>query len=192
MRQLSEPPASTDKPPIKLSDSRSPSPEPSSLHIVLSIETADSSEDNMPSPPGSKRPSNSPSSRQGGSNSPQSQSPTNRNTGQPTRSLTEILTDRSDSLALSLFSGLVDASNGISSDQKRDLKWIKVEPGEKPKSPTRKWKKYSGGAESSSPFCGGRLYLWWMFWKCNMVVHRAKCKIIGLKLQFEVARQSLD
>lgn len=101
----------------------------------------------MTSPSGSKRPTTSPSSthssqgvgglsRQNSGSSAQAQSPGQQNPGgQSTRSLADVLTERSDSLALSLFSGLVDASDGLSSDQKKDLKWIKVDPGESPKSP---------------------------------------------------------
>jgi len=97
--------------------------------------------------PGSKRPTTSPSSphssqgggglsRQNSGSSAQAQSPSQQSPGgQSTRSLADVLTERSDSLALSLFSGLVDASDSLSSDQKKDLKWIQVEPGESPKSP---------------------------------------------------------
>jgi hypothetical protein len=95
---------------------------------------------------GSNRPKTSPTSprsaqgghlsRQSSASSAGGQNPTQQSPGgQSNRSLADILTDRSDSLALSLFSGLVDASDGLSSQQKKDLKWIKVEPGESPKSP---------------------------------------------------------
>lgn len=108
---------------------------------------------NMPSPPKSKRPTTSPSSssspegghlsRQNSANATSSgvqrQSSTQQSSsGQATRSLADVLTERSDSLALSLFGGLVDASDNLSADKKQDLKWIKVEPGQSPKSPTRK------------------------------------------------------
>ena len=55
-------------------------------------------------------------------------------TEQSTDSLITTLRDRSDSLTLCLFGGLVEASESISSPKKQELTWIKVEPGQSPKS----------------------------------------------------------
>ncbi|RVX67613.1 hypothetical protein B0A52_08142 [Exophiala mesophila] len=49
---------------------------------------------------------------------------------QATDLLITTLKRRSDSLTLCLFSGLVEASDNISTPQKRELTWINVDPGQ--------------------------------------------------------------